>query len=163
MPLDVKVEVEKLQREIWRPIPSAPRYDASNEGRVRSRKGRAARLMIPQRGQYLHLLIDCRNAYVHDLVAEAFIGPKPKGWFIHHKDRNKYNNEASNLEYLFVHIPGRGRQISYKLNEEAVKTIKWFLKNRPDITQVRLAAAHNVSTSAVKHIAQGHTWEWLEV
>lgn len=36
---------------------------------------------------------------VHQLVAAAFIGPKPKGKEVNHKDGNKKNNRADNLEY----------------------------------------------------------------
>jgi len=37
---------------------------------------------------------------VHSIVAEYFIGPRPTGYQINHKDRNKGNNHVSNLEYV---------------------------------------------------------------
>lgn len=38
---------------------------------------------------------------VHTLVAEAFIGPKPiEGMTVNHKDLNKTNNSADNLEWM---------------------------------------------------------------
>lgn len=37
---------------------------------------------------------------VHVLVAYAFLGPRPKGLVIHHKDNDKNNNAAINLEYV---------------------------------------------------------------
>lgn len=37
---------------------------------------------------------------VHKLVAEAFLGKRPLGKEINHKDTNKVNNQASNLEYV---------------------------------------------------------------
>lgn len=36
---------------------------------------------------------------IHELVALAFIGPRPKGMVVHHRDGNTFNNHVSNLEY----------------------------------------------------------------
>lgn len=40
------------------------------------------------------------NKRIHSLVAEAYISDRPKGLVINHKDGNKLNNDASNLEYV---------------------------------------------------------------
>lgn len=37
---------------------------------------------------------------VHSLVAEAFIGPRPDGYEVNHKDGDKTNNDWRNLEYV---------------------------------------------------------------
>jgi len=38
-----------------------------------------------------------KNHSIHTLVYTSFIGPVPKGYVIHHKDRNPANNHISNL------------------------------------------------------------------
>lgn len=38
--------------------------------------------------------------YIHGLVAEAFLGPRPEGYQVDHKDGNRSNNHISNLEYV---------------------------------------------------------------
>ncbi len=88
-------------------------YAVSNLGRVRSLDrtlpdGRrlSGRFMKPQLSTpgypMLHL---CRGGKytkrtIHSLVAEAFIGPRPDGMVVNHKDSNRINPAVWNLEYL---------------------------------------------------------------
>ena len=37
---------------------------------------------------------------IHILVYETFIGPIPKGYMVHHKDHDKFNNCVDNLEIM---------------------------------------------------------------
>lgn len=48
---------------------------------------------------------------IHTLVAEHFIGKRPDGLVIHHKDGNKLNNNVRNLEYVSMQ---RNTQEYYK-------------------------------------------------
>ena len=101
--------------EEWRPIPNYEGlYEVSNMGRVRSldrmetfdgvarpRKGKELS-QIPKRGYLLVKLCKdgrVRAAYVHRIVASAFI-PNPNGLpEVNHKDECKTNNDVSNLEW----------------------------------------------------------------
>lgn len=103
--------------ESWRPVVGYEGiYEVSDHGRVRRvLAGQGARpgyiLSPTQAGRgyaegraypsvciYKGRTVARRN--VHQLVAEAFIGPRPEGMHINHKDSDKSNNHATNLEYV---------------------------------------------------------------
>lgn len=41
---------------------------------------------------------------VHILVASAWIGPRPEGFHVDHKDENHLNNRPDNLQYVPAHV-----------------------------------------------------------
>ncbi len=100
--------------EEWRKIPDVP-YEVSSAGRVRSldtlvyagprighrlAKGRVLKPGIASNGYPTIVLgraVGTRT--VHSLVAEAFIGPCPAGMEVRHKDGDRRNAAAANLEY----------------------------------------------------------------
>lgn len=85
----------------WLPVARAPQYEISDHGAVR----RDGRILKPTPNDSGHLRVSLstrgRNssAYVHHLVAEAFIGPRPVGMKVCHNDGSPGNNAASNLRY----------------------------------------------------------------
>jgi hypothetical protein len=88
-------------QEQWRPVPGSPGYEVSDRGRVRSPRvmlrqgpigsGHLA-VQIPRNGKR-------RTVYVHALVLEAFIGPRPRGQECRHLDDDKTNNTVGNLRW----------------------------------------------------------------
>ena len=100
--------MSKTNREVeFRKIPSTLfMYEVSADGRfVRNIKSKKY-LQMKKRGhnEYyaVHISIkgNDRWVYVHQLVAECWLGPKPDGLEIDHIDRNKYNNHHGNLRYV---------------------------------------------------------------
>jgi len=105
---------EELQTEEWRPIPDYEAlYSASNLGRLRAdtrQKGSiypAGHILKPSaspRRQYLQVTLagtkPRKTYFVHVLIARTFIGPRPEGQEVNHKDTIQTNNRALNLEYL---------------------------------------------------------------
>ena len=86
--------------EEWKFINGAEqKYQVSNKGRVKSmRNNKILKNSVGRRG-YARVNLNGRTRYVHRLVAEAFI-PNPKNLpIINHKDENKANNNANNLEW----------------------------------------------------------------
>ena len=74
-----------------------PGVEVSNDGQVR-RYGTAAKLFTQPRG-VPRFNYGGRIRIVAHAVAEAFLGPRPKGLLVLHEDDDKTNNHASNLRY----------------------------------------------------------------
>ena len=84
-------------------------YEVSDLGNLRRAKPGTAtfvgRPVLPMvsAGGYMQVHLGgkpARRAYIHHLVMEAFIGLRPHGMVVNHKDGDKQNNMIGNLEYL---------------------------------------------------------------
>lgn len=99
-----KFSFEPLAWEKWKPIKGFDGYFISSFGRIWSNKQKA-RFMEPHdagRGYLMIGLYIKNKAYhklVHRLVAEAFIENPLNLPQINHKDEDKHNNRADNLEW----------------------------------------------------------------
>lgn len=91
--------------EQWQEIPGFPNYAVSNQGRVANvRTGRVLKGGVIPAG-YLQVTlrrdITNFNKYIHILVAEAFLGPRPyPGWEVNHIHEPKLDNRVVNLEWV---------------------------------------------------------------
>ena len=90
--------------EIWKAVPGYEGlYEVSDLGRVRSfARGVNGRLLKPGKasnGYFTVCLGRGKSRTLHSLVAEAFIGPKPSGQEVLHKDGTRTNNCVHNLRY----------------------------------------------------------------
>lgn len=103
--------------EEWRPVSKVTGYEVSSLGRVRSvdrivetangqrRRYRGKIVSQASKNQYGHRKVMLHAAgvtvmaYVHILVAEAFIGPTPAGMQVSHRDGNPDHNWCGNLRH----------------------------------------------------------------
>lgn len=89
----------------WREIPSLPLYEASCDGNIRQKASKRLLKTHLQGNGYMgvHCLKDGKDKifYVHRLVCEAFNG-LPNGRVVNHKDYNRTNNRADNLEWVSI-------------------------------------------------------------
>lgn len=97
-----------MTAEEWRPIPGAIGYEVSDQGQVRSyRRGAppGGRVLNPtiSEGYYvacIHYADKWQTRRVHQLVLEAFIGPRPEGTTgARHLNDVKTDNRLTNLAY----------------------------------------------------------------
>lgn len=91
--------------ENWKPVRQNDNYEVSDLGRVRNmRTRRIVRPYIDSDQKYPRVdLYDGgsrRKFMVHTLVAEAFIGPKPDGYEIDHRNTNICDNRLCNICYV---------------------------------------------------------------
>ncbi len=87
--------------EHWKPIKGYTRYEISTLGRVRSPRG----LISTRANKDGHIIVTLHNKgnrktyYVHALVLEAFVCPRPDGLQTRHLDGKPSNNHVSNLKW----------------------------------------------------------------
>lgn len=105
----VELEDTTSEIEIWKPVVGHEGvYSVSNRGRVRrdaaARKAVPGRILdgFPNEDGYIRVTLSGprRTVAVHILVAHAFIGPRPDGHEVNHKNGQKTHNAADNLEYV---------------------------------------------------------------
>ena len=101
--------------ENWRPIAGHDGYEVSSLGRVRSidrviirmtkrgpvqarLKGRVRKPSSAGNG-YCIVTLGRARPYIHSLVLEAFVGPRPPGHQAAHNDGNRLNNAVWNLRW----------------------------------------------------------------
>lgn len=114
--------------------------------------------------------VERKKVYVHRLVAEAFLGPIPKGMEVNHKDSCRSNAHADNLEivthtenmrHCFRNGLGHlGEKCSAaKLNAKQVLRIREL---RGLLTTRQIARAFGISPGHVSMIWNQLSWSHLE-
>ena len=90
----------------FRKIPSLQfLYEVSEDGRiVRNVKSKHHLVFEQDRGGYYRIGVNIKgkhiHKFVHSLVAECWLGPKPEDLETDHIDRNRKNNHYKNLRYV---------------------------------------------------------------
>lgn len=103
--------------EVWKGVPGhEDSYQVSNRGRVRSLTRRVrvvasgvdttrlakGRVLRPGRSRSGHVSVAIgrgNSRLVHQLVLEAFVGPRPEGQEVLHLNHNPADNRLENLRY----------------------------------------------------------------
>jgi hypothetical protein len=99
--------MEKITEEVWKLIDGYPNYQISNLGRVKSlnylNTGRISILKQCASSRYFQVRLFLNNVRkmksIHRLVAIHFVPNQENKSTVNHKDGDKLNNHASNLEW----------------------------------------------------------------
>lgn len=146
-------------------------YAVSDDGRVQrltdgknTYAGKVLKPILQKVGYYSVRLGGRVHAYVHDLVTESFIGPKPTGFEVNHKDGVKTNNYIINLEYVrharnMAHASEIGlfrtgdENPRIKLSDASVREIR-RRRDAGDIGVTAMAKEYGVSPSTICQVGQ---------
>jgi hypothetical protein len=105
------------------------------------------------------------------LVAEAFLGPKPAGRTVNHKNGEKTDNRPENLEYVTrsenqhhayeTGLQGRGQKHGRaKLTNEQVREIRRRFDNGENRT--RMGKEFGVSQGLISQIGNRRIWKHID-
>jgi hypothetical protein len=157
-----------------------PGYFITDDGTVftaRSNSGasdKPPRPMKPQPNRTGHLRVTLLNlgrkkiCFVHHLVLEAFVGPRPEGLIGRHKDGNPANNSLQNLQWstqsqnrmdMWDHgtMPHGEDLHSAKLSESEVVSIRERF-SEGDIDVVEIAKTYGVNSTTIGSVLRGQWW-----
>lgn len=175
--------------KVWMPIVGFEGlYEVSILGKVRSltyptKKGRMPRKVPLIIGQSIkrgtHLSVSLKNLagkyktlYVHSIMAEAFIGPRPEGMLCCHDDGDELNNVIGNLRWDTA-VENQKDRVKHgtdvrgskhpraKLSDEQALEIK--RRRIAGEKGVDLAKEFNVSVALVALLHKNKVRTWLEL
>ncbi len=160
--------------EHWADLPAFPDYQASDRGRIRSRKSGEWKFLRPtahSKTGYLVVSLRVQGRYVarsvHRLVAFAFLG-QALGRDVNHKNGNKHDNALANLEYVtrgdnhrHAYRTHLREPVGRRLSEAQVREIVML---RGQVTQTILAKRFGVSRASISLIQhrKRHVAIWNE-
>ncbi len=156
--------------EAWSEIPELE-YSVSDEGRIASRRNGGWKILKPWRNSegytFIHLTHKPprKRARVHLLVAEAFLPDRPTPHHeINHKDGDKTNNRADNLEWVthsenvkhILRLRGKSCGDGPPLRDDDIRSIRAL--RYQGYTRSEVAKLFGMSPSNVTMIARRKTW-----
>lgn len=169
--------------EVWKQLNRFPAYAVSSLGRIKrikpgrsTKSGRILKQIFHAKIGYnmVNLSIGGKitQIFVHQLIAEAFLGQCPPGQEVNHKDTDKINNNQSNLEYVSrkqntIHAAKHGLIVGKKgeecnmskLTKNDVTEIIFLIRKK--LTQKQIANRFQVDPSTISRIKNGYNWRWF--
>lgn len=152
--------------EDWKPVAGYEGiYEVSSLGRIRSyRKGKwglcdAPKIIYGQLGRHYRTVVLCKDGhknsvYIHRLVAETFIPNLQNLSEVNHKDGNKSNNAADNLEWC-THTENMHHADRIGLNPYNRKKVVCVETGEHYNSITEAAEAHGLKSSNLRNCLSG--------
>jgi hypothetical protein len=172
--------------EEWRVINDFPNYSVSNFGNVMNTKTNKI-LKLCNKSGYYNISLKNKNNYktlkVHRLVATSFLENSENKPEVNHKDKNKLNNNVSNLEWMTRTENNQHRCKGLKItcnknkpilrlnltNNEVLKQYnsiedagKWAFENNLTSTSHNGRNAIGNCVNGLSGSAYGYKWKYIE-
>lgn len=143
--------------EKWKPIKGFKGYEVSDQGNVRSPR-KVLTQYLNGRG-YPRVSIANKMWLVHRLVANAFIENPNRYPIVNHKDENKLNNRADNLEWCTYKYNSNYGDAPSKSSENLKMPVIQILPNGEEIRWDSLRAVERelgFSHSNISKVCKGY-------
>lgn len=164
--------------EIWKSIKGYEgKYEISNLGRVKSLKYNKIMVSAICGGGYLGVTLYTKEkqktVHIHKLVATHFIGNPMMYKCVNHKDENKFNNNASNLEWCDYRYNNNYGTFQERRAKKRLKKVNQYdlqgnyIKTFDGIvlaTKETGISGKNISSCCTgrRHKAGGYAWKFKE-
>lgn len=160
--------------ERWKTVPGHEKYEVSDTGKVRNKE--TGRLLSPCNNgdgyKKVHVGKSQRE-YVHRMVASAFVERREGANEVNHKDGNRSNNNADNLEWVnssenTKHAVYRGALRPWGNSARAIRSINpetGEVKNFATLSEAEqyYGSRHIVEVLKGRRIhCKGHLFEYME-
>ena len=165
--------------ETWKKIPNYDGFMASSFGRIKTVKRlvdygnrfclRKERILKPHKSKvgYYTVAPFQKTTYVHQLIALAFIGQRPKNSVIDHKNGDYLDNRAENIRYVTQkeNVDNAKTLGKLKTGENcswSKLTVKQVLEIRQDKRpHLEIALQYKIARQSVSEIKTKKTWKHL--
>lgn len=149
------------------------KYEVSTEGHIRNKKTGKVLKEFAGKDGYLRTQFDGKTRCVHRVVAYAFVPSDVGKDFVNHKDGNKQNNNASNLEWCtrsenilhayknsLIPSPSGTANGRCKLTEADVSIIiSNYIPGDKEFGAAALAKRFGVARQTISAVATGQNWK----
>lgn len=141
-------------------------YDITEDGKIFNLVWNREVKPQPNSKGYLRVVIGHKRYFVHRLVAERFVSNPENKPQVNHKDGNKLNNCASNLEWV-TNQENRNHAVVHKLQimgenspwSKLTLTDVKYIRTHREISRKELANLFNVSIGTIKDVQLYRSWK----